>query len=215
MNHSPLAGSARLGAGLALIAGLALLLPQAAQATQLPNQNLAQLIGRADLIVNGQVTAVKDGIQDGLPYTEITLKVSSSAKKTLAPQSAYTFRQYGLLRARKMDDGRYLLPAKIEGMPNWQVGEKVMAFMNKPAARSGFSTPVGLAQGKLTITGNKATNGFNNVGLFEGLEVAPGLLRRNEARMLENRAGGVDLNTLQGLVQRTVKNNWLATGAMR
>lgn len=215
MKHRPLAGPARLGAGLALIAGMSLLAPQAALATQLPTQNLAQLIGRADLIVNGQVTAVKDGIQDGLPYTEITLKVSSSAKKTLAPQSAYTFRQYGLLRARKLDDGRYLLPAKIEGMPNWQVGEKVMAFMNKPAARSGFSTPVGLAQGKLTITGNKATNGFNNVGLFEGLEVAPGLLRRSEARMLENRAGGVDLNTLQGLVQRTVKNNWLATGAMR
>lgn len=215
MKHRPLAGPARLGAGLALIAGMSLLAPQAALATQLPTQNLAQLIGRADLIVNGQVTAVKDGIQDGLPYTEITLKVSSSAKKTLAPQSAYTFRQYGLLRARKLDDGRYLLPAKIEGMPNWQVGEKVMAFMNKPAARSGFSTPVGLAQGKLTITGNKATNGFNTVGLFEGLEVAPGLLRRSEARMLENRAGGVDLNTLQGLVQRTVKNNWLATGAMR
>lgn len=215
MNHSPLAGSARLGAGLALIAGLSLLLPQPAQATQLPRQNLAQLIGRADLIVSGQVTAVKDGIQDGLPYTEITLKVSSSAKKTLAPQSSYSFRQYGLLRARKMNDGRYLLPARIEGMPSWQVGEKVMAFMNKPAARSGFSTPVGLAQGKLSITGNKASNGFNNVGLFEGLEVTPGLLRRNEARMLENRSGGVDLNTLQGLVQRSLKNNWLATGAMR
>lgn len=212
MNHSPLAGSARIGAGLALLS--ALLAPQA-QATQLPPQNLAQLIARADVIVSGQVTAMKDGIQDGLPYTEITLKVSSSAKKSLELKSNYTIRQYGLLRARKLDDGRYLLPAKIEGMPSWQVGERVMAFMNKPAARSGFSTPVGLAQGKLTITGNKVSNGFNNVGLFEGMVVAPGLLRRNEARMLENRAGGVDLNTLQGLVQRSLKNNWLATGAMR
>ena len=93
MNHSPLAGSARLGAGLALIAGLTLLLPQAAQATQLPNQNLAQLIGRADLIVSGQDTALKDGIQDGLPYTEITRQGSSSATKTRAPPSAYTCRQ--------------------------------------------------------------------------------------------------------------------------
>jgi len=214
MKHEQTARSARprLGFGLALIS--ALLAPQV-QATQLPPQNLSQLIARADVIVSGQVTALKDGFQDGLPYTEITLKVSSSAKKNLAVKSDYTIRQYGLLRARKLDDGRYLLPAKIEGMPSWQVGEKVMAFMNKPAARSGFSTPVGLAQGKLTITGNKISNGFNNVGLFEGMVVAPGLLRRNEARMLENRAGGVDLNTLQGLVQRSLKNNWLSTGAMR
>jgi len=213
MNPKSLAGAAHALAGLMLGAGL--LAAPAARATQLPTQNLAQLIGRADLIVSGQVTALKDGIQDGLPYTEITLQVSHSAKKKLTPKSSYTFRQYGLLRARKLDDGRYLLPARIEGMPDWQVGEQVMAFMNKPAARSGFRTPVGLAQGKLNINGNKASNGFNNVGLFEGMVVRPGLLLRAEARMLENRAGGVDLNTLQGLVQRSLKNNWLATGAMR
>jgi len=213
MNPKSLAGAAHALAGLMLGAGL--LAAPAARATQLPTQNLAQLIGRADLIVSGQVTALKDGIQDGLPYTEITLQVSHSAKKKLTPKSSYTFRQYGLLHARKLDDGRYLLPARIEGMPDWQVGEQVMAFMNKPAARSGFRTPVGLAQGKLNINGNKASNGFNNVGLFEGMVVRPGLLLRAEARMLENRAGGVDLNTLQGLVQRSLKNNWLATGAMR
>ncbi|MCV2368101.1 hypothetical protein [Roseateles oligotrophus] len=204
----------RLLAGM-LTLGAASLAPLA-QATQLPPQNLSQMIDKADLIVSGEVTAVKDGIQDGVPYTEVTLKVAGSVKKDLAPKSNYTFRQFGLLKARKMDDGRYLLPAKIEGMPTWHVGERVMTFMNKPASKTGLSTPVGLAQGKFSINGNKAANSFNNAGLFDGVQVVTrGLLRASETSMLSKPAGAVDANVLQGLVSRAVKNNWIATGAMR
>lgn len=196
---------------LALLAGAS-----SVQATQLPTQNLSQMIAKADLIVSGEVVAVKDGIHDGVPYTEVTLKVAGSVKQDLAPKSSYTFRQFGLLKARKMADGRYLLPAKIEGMPTWAVGERVMTFMNKPTAKSGLSTPVGLAQGKFSINGSKATNSFNNVGLFEGVQVVTrGLLRAPETNMLSKTSGAVDVNVLQGLVSRAVKNNWIATGAMR
>ncbi|MCV2353236.1 hypothetical protein LNV09_03575 [Paucibacter sp. B2R-40] len=202
-----------LASALALSA--ANLLPQA-QATQLPPQNLSQMIAKAELIVSGEVTAVKDGIQDGVPYTEVTLKVAGSAKQDLAPKSSYTFRQFGLLKARKMADGRYLLPAKIEGMPTWVVGERVMTFMNKPAAKTGLSTPVGLTQGKLSINGSKAANSFNNAGLFDGVQVLTrGALRASEASMLSKNSGAVDINVLQGLVSRAVKNNWIATGVMR
>jgi hypothetical protein len=205
-----LAGAAR-SALLAATAALAL----PAMATQLPPQNLSQMIAKADLIVSGQVTAVKDGIENGLPFTEVTLKVGGSAKQALEPNSSYSFRQYGLLAPRKLSDGRYLLPAKIEGMPSWKVGERVLTFMNKPAAKSGMRTPVGLAQGKFSINGNKATNAFNNEGLFEGVSVNSGLLRSSEAAMLAKRSGAVDLAVLQGLVNRAVKNNWVATGVMR
>ncbi len=200
------------------IAVLAALLAcaSAVQATQLPPQNLSQMIGKAALIVSGEVVAVKDGIQDGVPYTEVTLKVAGSAKQDLAPKSSYTFRQFGLLKARKMSDGRYLLPAKIEGMPTWVVGERVLTFMNKPSAKTGLSSPVGLAQGKFSINGSKAANSFNNVGLFDGVQVITrGLLRAPETSMLSKTSGPVDVNVLQGLVSRAVKNNWIATGAMR
>lgn len=207
--NSPLAGHG------AMLAAMLVCAP-AVQATQLPPQNLSQMIAKADLIVSGEVIAVKDGIQDGMPYTEITLKVAGSVKRDLAPKSSYTFRQFGLLKARKMADGRYLLPAKIEGMPTWAVGERVMTFMNKPTSVTGLSTPVGLAQGKFNINGSKASNSFNNVGLFEGVQVVTrGLLRAPETNMLSKTSGAVDVNVLQGLVSRAVKNNWIATGALR
>lgn len=205
-----------------LLAGTAL----QAQATQLVPQNLTQLVAKADVIVIGRVSAVKDGISpEGLPFTEVTLQVSGSAKRELVaksrgngqPQasSEFSFRQYGLLKPRRMPDGRFLLPAKIEGMPTWTVGEQVISFMNRPAARTGLTTPVGLAQGKLTINGTKAANSFNNVGLFDNVAVNSGLLHRDESTMLNQRAGGVEVAVLQGLVQRAVANNWVSTGAMR
>lgn len=203
-----------------LLAGLLALgaasLAPLAQATQLPTQNLSQMIAKSDVIVSGEVTSVKDGIQDGVPYTEVTLKVTGSAKQDLALKSNYTFRQFGLLKARKLDDGRYLLPAKIEGMPSWRVGERVMTFMNKPSSKTGLTTPVGLTQGKLSINGGKAANSFNNVGLFEGVQVSKrDLLRAPETSMLSTTSGAVDVNVLQGLVSRAVTNNWIGTGEMR
>ena len=213
-NPLPNSPRRRLIAG-ALALSAANLLPQA-QATQLPPQNLSQMIAKAEVIVSGEVIAVKDGIQDGVPYTEVTLKVAGSVKQELAPKSNYTFRQFGLQKARKMSDGRFLLPAKIEGMPTWRVGERVMTFMNKPAAKTGLSTPVGLAQGKFSINGSKAVNSFNNVGLFDGVQVITrGALRPAETSMLSKPSGAVDINVLQGLVSRAVKNNWIATGVMR
>ena len=86
------------------------------QASQLVPQNLKQMIHEADVIVTGEVSKITDGVDNGLPFTEVTMKVNSSIKRDMAVNSNYTFRQYGLLKPRKLQDGRYLLPAKIEGM---------------------------------------------------------------------------------------------------
>jgi hypothetical protein len=202
---SPLAGV------LLLLLGAA---PQA-QASQLVPQNLRQMIQVSDLIVTGEVSRVTDGLDNGLPYTQVTLKVKGSLKHELKENSEYSFRQYGLLKARKMPDGRFMLPAKIEGMPTWTVGEKVTAFMNKPARRTGLVTPVGLAQGKLTANGARIANGFNNQGLFKDVKVEPGHLSKDESAMLAKHGGAVEQGVLLQLVKRAVKEQWIEKGVMR
>jgi hypothetical protein len=200
-----------LAGALLLLLGAA---PQA-QASQLVPQNLRHMIEKSDLIVTGEVRQVRDGIANGLPYTEVTLKVKGSLKHELKPDSDYSFRQYGLLKARKMPNGSFMLPAKIEGMPSWTVGERVTAFMNKPAARSGLVTPVGLAQGKLTASGSRLANGFNNQGLFKDVKVEAGRLNADETAMLAKPNGAVEHGVLLQLVKRAVKEQWIEKGVMR
>lgn len=201
--------------GSALLLSLAALGAAPAQASQLVPQNLKQMIHAADVIVSGEVSKVTDGIEHGLPYTEVTLKVKSSLKRDLAANSSYKFRQYGLLKPRKLPDGRYLLASKIEGMAVWTVGEKVTTFLNQPASRSGLVTPVGLAQGKFTANGAQLANSFNNRDLFKGMTVDPSVLNANEAAMLASHGGGMDAGVLNNFVKRAVNEQWIAKGVMR
>ena len=185
------------------------------QASQLVPQNLKQMIRESDVIVTGEVSKITDGVENGIPFTEVTMKVNSSIKRDLAVNSNYSFRQYGLVKTRKMNDGRYLLATRIEGMATWTVGEKVTAFMNKPASRSGMRTPVGMAQGKFTYSGSQAANSFDNRGLFKGMTVDPGVLNAKESAMLAKPAGSVEGDVLTNLVKRAVKEQWIEKGVMR
>ncbi len=173
------------------------------------------MIDAADVIVTGKVSKVTDGIENGIPFTEVTMQVDSSIKREMAANSNYSFRQYGLLKSRKMIDGRYLLATKIEGMATWTVGEKVTTFMNKPASRSGMRTPVGMAQGKFTYSGAQAANSFDNRGLFKGMTVDAGVLNAKESAMLAKPAGAVEGEVLINFVKRAVKEQWIEKGVMR
>lgn len=185
------------------------------QASQLVPQNLKQMIHAADVIVTGEVTRITDGVDNGIPFTEVTMKVNSSIKRDMAVGSSYSFRQYGLLKPRKLQDGRYLLPSKIEGMATWTVGEKATTFMNKPASRTHMSTPVGMAQGKFTYSGTQAANSFDNRGLFRGMSVDPRVLNAKESAMLAKPAGSVEGEVLINFVRRAVKEQWIEKGVMR
>lgn len=201
-------------AAAALLAGALAAWPAAA--TQLVHANLTRLIGESDLIVSGKVKAVSDGIDaKGVPFTEVTIAVGSSAKKKLAARSDFKFRQYGLLTSRKMPDGRFLLAKAPEGFPTWTANEQVLAFIYKPATKTGLRTTVGLAQGKFTAQGGRLANAQANQGLFRGVQVNPGLLKPSEAAMLSSRTGAVDAATMMGLVHRAVAGRWIETGAMR
>ena len=184
-------------------------------ASQLVSQNLKQMIDVADVIVTGEVSKVTDGVENGLPFTEVTMKVNSSIKRDLALNSNYSFRQYGLLKPRKLQDGRYLLATKIEGMATWTVGEKVTTFMNKPAIHTRMATPVGMAQGKFTYSGAQAANSFDNRGLFKGMSVDPSVLNAKESAMLAKPAGSVEGEVLMNFVKRAVKEKWIEKGVMR
>jgi hypothetical protein len=197
-----------------LLAGAALAWPAAA--VQLAPANLTRLLDQSDIVVSGQVKSVTDGIDaKGVPYTEVTLRVASSAKKKLDTQSEFKFRQYGLLASRKMPDGRFLVARAPEGFPTWHADEQVVAFLFKPASKTGLRTTVGLSQGKFTASSGRMANEHQNRGLFAGVQVNPGLLTPAESAMLRSPAGAVDSATLMSLVHRAVAGQWIEKGVMR
>jgi hypothetical protein len=200
---------------LAVAAAAVLLGAPAAHAVKLKPQNLTQLIADSDQIFAGKVTRVTDGVTErGMPYTEITIAVADSAKGQLRGGKRYTFRQFGLLEPRKMANGRVLVAVTPEGFPQWQQGEQVIAFLHRPATRTGLQTTAGLAQGKLTLLNGRVANEFNNRGLFEGVKISDDLLTEKERAMLKSQ-GPVDAATFVGLVGRAVNENWIGTGEMR
>jgi hypothetical protein len=200
---------------VALATALALLGGPAAHAMKLKQQNLTQLIADSQSIIAGKVTRVTDGVApNGMPYTEITVSVADSAKGELRGGAKYTFRQFGLVKPRKMPNGSTLVAVTPDGFPNWKVGEQVVAFMYKPASRTGLQTTAGLAQGKLNVLDGRVQNEFNNRGLFDGVKIQDGLLSAKEREMLSSK-GAVDAATFVGLVGRAVTGNWIATGEMR
>ncbi len=185
---------------VAVLAAAALLGTPAANAVKLKQQNLTQLITDADQIVAGKVTRVTDGVSpSGLP---------------LRGGKRYTFRQFGLLEPRRMPNGRVLVAVTPEGFPRWQQDEQVVAFLFRPANRTGLQTTAGLAQGKLTVLDGRIANEFNNRGLFDGVKISDDLLSEKERAMLKSH-GPVDVATFVGLVGRAVNENWIGKGEMR
>ncbi len=204
-----------LSRGLVVAATLALLAGPAS-AVSLKQQNLTQLIADSQSIVSGKVAKVTDGVTPGgLPYTEVTIEVADAVKGNLRGGQKYTFRQFGLLAPRKLPDGRTLLAVTPEGFPQWSTGERVVAFLHRPAKRTGLQTTAGLAQGKLRMMDGRIANEFQNRGLFEGVRIESSLLSEKERRMLAAPAGAVDAATFIGLVGRAVDQRWVETGEMK
>ena len=187
----------------------------AAHAMKLKRQNLTQLISQSESILSGTVRSVTDGVDNkGVPYTEITIAVGATAKGKAKRGEDYTFRQYGLLSPRKLPSGKTLLTVTPDGFPNWSEGEYVVAFMYKPASRTGLQTTAGLEQGKLTSVNGQLANSYNNVGLFEGLVVDPALINPEESAMLQS-YGAVDTQLFMSLVGRAISEKWIENGGMK
>lgn len=199
-----------IAGGMLLLTALYLLQP--VQATQMTKQNLAMLLRDSQSILIGTVTKVTDGYSDnGAPYTQVTIQIGESLKGATGKDGTYTFRQFGLLKARKTPSGHIRLAIRPEGFPIWRENEQVMAFLRHPARLTGFQTTAGLGFGKLTLADGKAQNQFFNAGMFDDISVNRSLLSADESSMLETR-GAVDIGTFVGLVRKAVEQKWVETG---
>jgi hypothetical protein len=197
---APRATLAACSALALLVALLAAAHPLAAQRNaRVMRFNAAQMALAADTIVAGKVTAVRVEPHPQFPEMStlvVTLQITDLWKgQSGAP---FSFRQY-------VSD-----EADIRTHLNYRVGQEVLLFMTRPS-KYGLSAPVGLDQGRFSVTvdaqGNRqAINGANNSGLFHNVEkTRPGLSTRMSAAaqqmVAQHRAGAVAYDQLKSIVE--------------
>ena len=180
---------------------------------RLNTTNIVDLIGESELILHGSVKELTDGIENGVPYTQITVQVSESVRGKF--EKEYTFRQFGLSKPRGTGDGRINLNVTPDGWSKYKQGEDVVLFLYKRAAKTGLRTTVGLGQGKLELSGGNVSSQFDNVGLFDNVEVDAKLLDDRDKRLLATKKGPVNKESFMSFVRKAVKNKWIEGGKLR
>lgn len=195
---------------LAFVAVMAMGL-NVAQAKNIKKQNLLELMTHTEAILVGTVSDKTDGFHKGLPYTEITVEVGNSIKGYHGTK--YTFRQFGLIEPRKMDNGKVNLMVTPAGWPVYAKGERVMLFLHRPASETGFQTTTGLNQGKFTIRGDRVSNDMNNDSLFTGVKINSRLSAAHQS-LTEQAAGSYAIEDFISLIETAVKEQWIENGVM-
>ncbi len=177
--------------------------------------SIVDLLQQSQLILRGTVSNVSDGIdQRGVPYTEVTLRVTDAIKGGEVGKE-YTFRQFGLLKPRDMGNGKMNLMVTPAGWATYTKGEDTILFLHKQAAWTGLQTTVALGHGKFSVHMSNAINQANNAGLFKHVQVNPALLGTKEQRALLTTTGPVNVNAFLSLVRQAVKDQWVEKGSMR
>jgi hypothetical protein len=185
--------------------------PRIDQLRQNGPANLEHLINGSELILRGLTKSVTDGIENGIPYTEVTVQVKEGIRGKFG--SDYTFRQFGLIAPKKVD-GRIFLAATPEGWAKYSVGEDVLLFLYPRASKTGLRTTAGLGQGKIKIEGGNARSQLNNHRLFDRLEVNASL-SESDKRLLAAEAGAVNSDALVSFVRRAVNEKWIERKVMQ
>jgi hypothetical protein len=198
----------------ALVAALGLATIGApSHATSVMQMSVVDLLAHSQAIVAGRVEKVTDGFDaKGVPYTEVTLKVSDTIRGTKG--DTYTFRQFGLDKPRKMLDGRVYLGGRPQGWPTWRKDEAAIVFMYPKAKRTGLQTTVGLGYGKMSLGNGVTMNAYENAGLFSSVKVNRALLDGDEKEMFDTRTGPVDAEAFRKFLHRAVAGNWVKNGSI-
>jgi hypothetical protein len=163
---------------LVLVVGLAAL--TAPRATTMLQMNLDELCRRADRVFLGTVIRTEIGtVRAGggaIPTVTYTLRVDQGFKgefQLVKGQRMATFTTIGKSRPVRSGDAERLPP--VPGMPALVTGEAYLLLTTPPSSLN-LSSPVGLGQGCFHITTKEgeatAENGYRNVGLFRGMDVA-------------------------------------------
>ena len=206
--------SRRLPQSLGWLLAIPLLLlgTQGAHAASVVKQDLVDLISLSDQIIVGQVLSVTDGLDNGVPYTEVSVLVEEAVRGNA--NTIYTYRQFGLLAPRDMGDGTVNLNVSPDGWPRYAAGERVVLFLYQAASLTGLRTTVGLFQGKFNVRDGMVSNAIENIGLFEGVSVESGLLSDSEAKCMGSSGGAVPLADLVSIVRKAVDQRWIEEGRM-
>jgi len=194
---------------------LALFASSPANATTFQRQaTIVDLLNHSELIVRGHVVNVTDGVdENGIPYTEVTLSVAEAIKGQIS--GTFTFRQFGLLKPRKMSNGLTNLMVTPSSWAKFTKGEETILFLHKAAAWTGLRTTAGLGQGKFNVQMAGAANQINNSGLFKNVYVDPTVLGDNDKRVLATRKGPVNARSFTTFVKKAVQDKWVEKGKMR
>jgi hypothetical protein len=163
--------------------------------------------------VRGMVKEVTDGIENGVPYTQVTVSVDEALRGQVGDE--YTFRQFGLTKPRSMGNGKVNLSVTPDGWSKYAVGENSMLFLYKRASMTGLQTTVGLGQGKVVFEGGNAVSQAGNEGLFENVEVNNNLLNDKDKRLLATKRGAVNAEGFMSFVRRAVKDKWIEGGKLK
>ena len=183
-----------------------------AHATSMLPQNVVDLVSLSERIMVGEVVDLVDGFDaQGIPFTEVTLRVEDSIRGDNG--SHYTFRQFGLLQPRDMGDGRTNLMVSPDGWPRFQQDEQVMVFLYQPASETGLQTTVGLMQGKFSIVDGLIANAVGNHNLFHKVRIDAAMLSATEERLTREHEA-MDAQAFVGLVKRAVEEEWVQRGRM-
>jgi hypothetical protein len=105
-----------------------------------------------------------------------------------------------------MGEGRIYVGG-VAGLPHYTKGEYVLLFLG-PESPAGFRTTIGLGQGKFGISAGNAMNQSGNRDLFLSVSTNRAPLTDKQRAMLATTKGVVSADTLVGLVQRAVSENW-------
>ncbi len=150
---------------------------QSLHATTVRLVSLEEMVKAADRIFVGKCVSVESRSDEyGLPATYVTFLVIEQIKGDLGER--VTIKQIG---------GRTSEVFKIPGLPTYRVGEEVLLFLH-PNSQHGFTSPVGLNQGKWSVLESSAgkkmlrpavtgrSYGQGQIkGLFDYSEVVPRL----------------------------------------
>ncbi len=179
---------------VALLALTALTRLEAGQARPL---NIVEMTQRAETIFSGRCLEMESEVDPVLnrPVTRLRFGVSRATKGQ--PGEEVTIRLLG----HPMNGGHAW---SIAGLPTFDPDEEVVLFLYG-VSRSGLTSPVGLGQGKFTVTRDKlgratARNPYGNSQLFQRLSDAE---RRQLQAIAPDWGGGKQIPT-ERLLDMTV-----------
>jgi hypothetical protein len=183
---------------LLALGGSLCILASAQEGARVKQLNLEQLANQSALIVRARVLETRSEKHPTLPNTDtllVKVQVLEDLKGTVDP--IYSFRIFVF---DATDVGKDL---------GYRPGNQMVLFLPAPS-RYGFSSPVGLEQGRFRVdhdtAGNETVvNDLGNVGLFSGMEQRLQSMRGNvpeAARVaaLQHRAGPIRYQDLRQLI---------------